>query len=129
MKRLKFIPILIFLFIAGSSFAQTRDTVELSPFKGADTLKLGQFLTYSGHIHGSVGEQVAVIISDESVIRLIDSEITYEQDQSEGLSGGDAAWKTFLFKAEKVGESKILVQEIFRGEIIQENTVVIHVIP
>ncbi|PWL28742.1 MAG: hypothetical protein DCO96_07930 [Fluviicola sp. XM-24bin1] len=128
MKRLKFIPIFILLLITGSAFAQEQDTLDLDPLTGTDTLRVGQYLTYSGHIHGSVGEQVAVIVSDESMVQLIDSEITYKYDQSEGLSGADAAWKTFLFKAEKVGQTEIVVQEIFRGEVIQESTVVIVVV-
>ncbi|MDB2656565.1 hypothetical protein N9Y60_00770 [Crocinitomicaceae bacterium] len=131
MKRLKFIAILAFLFIAGTVSAKSdttlcvQDTTHLIPFKSHQTVILGDIITYTGHVHGSVGEQFTVDIDDNGVLRMIDTEIDYEQDQSLGMSGGDGAWKTYLFQATKIGESTITIQEIFRGEVISERTITV----
>lgn len=133
MKRFKHLLVLVFVCISGMSFSQSDsvsviDTVSIIPFKGNQTVELGDIVTYTGHVHGSVGEQVTVRILNDSVLRFIDSEIDYEQDQSQGLSGGDGAWKTFTYQATTIGETTITIQEIFRGEIMQERTITINVI-
>ncbi|GAB5416400.1 MAG: hypothetical protein Crog4KO_10140 [Crocinitomicaceae bacterium] len=133
MKRINHLLVLVFICVSGLSFGQTDsisavDTVELIPFKGQETVYLGDVVTYTGHVHGSVGEQVSAQILEDGVLRFIDTEIDYEQDQSQGLSGGDGAWKSFVYHATKVGETTITIQEIFRGEIMQERTITINVI-
>ena len=131
MKRLQFIAILAFLFIAGTVSAKSdstlcvQDTTNLIPFKSHQTVFLGDIIEYTGHVHGSVGEQFTVDMKDNGVLRFIDTEIDYEQDQSLGMSGADGAWKTYLFQATKVGETTITIQELFRGEVISERVITV----
>ncbi len=133
MKRFKHLLILVFVCISGMASAKSdslcvQDTISLIPFKSQETVMLGDVITYTGHVHGSVGEQVTIEIMEDSVLRFIDTEIDYEQDQSQGLSGGDGAWKSFIYQATKVGETTITIQEVFRGEVMQEHTITINVI-
>jgi len=131
MKRIKHLLAIIAICMTGIASAKSdttlcvQDTTHLLPFKSHQTVMLGDIITYTGHVHGSVGEQFTMNIVDNGVLRFIDAEIDYEQDQSLGLSGGDGAWKTYLYQATQVGESIITIQEIFRGEVISEKTIVI----
>ncbi|XOV67053.1 MAG: hypothetical protein ACFHU9_15615 [Fluviicola sp.] len=128
MKQLHLIASFILMLFVGNAAAQSRDTLELTPFSSSDTVHVGQIITYTGNIHGSVGEELEVYSSDEDIVQFIDSDIQYKKKQVPGMTGGDAAWKTFLFKAEKAGNTEMTIQEIFRGEVIQETRVVIMVV-
>lgn len=133
MKRFNHLLVLFFVCFAGTSIAQSdslcvRDTVNLVPFKKKEVVKYGDIITYTGHIHGSVGEQFTVDFEENGVLRFVDVEIDYEQDQSQGLSGGDGAWKTFIFQATNIGESTITIQEVFRGEVMSERSITVVVV-
>ncbi|MCR9171663.1 MAG: hypothetical protein NXI10_04175 [bacterium] len=117
MKRLQLIATFVVLLAAGSVMAQSQDTVALNPFTRMDTVQVGQIISYTGNVHGSVGEQLEVTSSDENIVEFIDSKIKYKKKQVPGMTGGDAAWKTFLFEAKEPGSANIEVQEYFRGEL------------
>lgn len=105
-----------------------QDTVKLIPLKDKEVIKLGQKIIYTANVHGSVGKGVKVFAEDNGVLQLIDTKFEYNKKQVEGMSGGDAATNSFIFEGTKVGEATITIQEIFRGEVKNEYTIVVHVI-
>ncbi|MFT6138478.1 MAG: hypothetical protein ACJAV5_002242 [Vicingaceae bacterium] len=103
-------------------------TVKLMPLKGKEVIKLGQKIMYTANVHGSVGKGVKVFAEDNGVLLLTDTKFVYNKEQVEGMSGGDAATNSFIFEGTKVGEATITIQGIFRGEVKNEYTIVVHVI-
>jgi hypothetical protein len=134
MKQFNFILVLVFASLSSFAMAQTnetsadQDTIGLIPFKGHETVILGQYVDYTGNVHGSVGIQVEVNYLNDGILKFIGSEVTYRSQESPMPPGGDSAYKSFLFQATEVGETTITIQEIFRGEIRQEFTIVITVV-
>jgi hypothetical protein len=104
------------------------DTVRLIPFKGKETIRLGQILVYTASVHGSVGKAIDVSHDDTGALELIDTKFKFKKEQVEGMTGGDAATNSFIFEGIKVGKTTITIQEIFRGEVKNEFTIVVHVI-
>lgn len=105
-----------------------KDPVQLIPLKGKETIEVGQKLIYTASVHGSVGKSVKVWEENNGVLELVNSKFEYEKVQVEGMTGGDAALETFTFEGIKVGESTVTIQEIFRGEVQNEFTIVITVV-
>jgi hypothetical protein len=131
MKQIQHLLAIIAICMTGIASAKSdttlcvQDTTRLIPFESHQTVMLGDIITYTGHVHGSVGEQFTMDMENKGVLRFIDAEINYEQDQSLGMSGGDGAWKTYIFQATQVGESVVTIQEIFRGEVISESSITV----
>lgn len=123
----------LFLSIMTSiSFAQKDDSTKLNAEKqvwinylrGEQKLKVGQVGHVSLEYHESVGIFCDVYsLNDE--LKLVKTTLDYEHDSSEGpmLDGGDSAYKTFYFKADKPGEYEIVMKRIFQGETESENTI------
>lgn len=128
MRQLQIITTFAFLMVSGSTFAQESDTLSLSLFGGSDTVSVGQIIEFTGHVHSSVGKEIEVKVGRYRIVSFVDSEIVYKNDETKEMSGGDAAWKTFLFRAESAGQTKIIIQEIFRGEVTHESETLITVI-
>lgn len=134
MKRFNLIPVLVFICLSSVAFAQSnettakQDTVGLLPFKAFETVVLGQYVDYTGSVHGSVGKQVEVNYLNDSILNFIGSEVTYRSQESPMPSGGDGGYKSFLFRATQLGETTITIQEIYRGEIQKEYTIKVTVV-
>ena len=91
--------------------------VVIDPIKGTCTLKKGQQLVYSAHVHGSVGYSASVGSSNSGALTLVDSFIEYDDDEQAELSGGDSATKYFIFDANKPGTYVVDLFHYFRGDL------------
>lgn len=105
-----------------------KDTIQLLPFKGNETIELGQKIMYTAKIHGSVGIGAKVWEENNGVLKLVDSQFEYKQVQKPGMTGGDSAYETFIFEGTKVGKCTITIQEIYRGDVQNEYTIVVNVV-
>lgn len=134
MKQFNFILVLVFASLSSFAMAQTnktsadKDTIGLIPFKGHETVILGQYVDYTGNVHGSVGIEAEVHYLNDGILKFIGSEVTYKNHESPMPAGGDSGYRSFLFQATEIGETTITIQEIFRGEIRKEFTIVITVV-
>ncbi len=122
-----FFLVLLFVCFSGLTQAQTEKfepqsgMVELS--KRKVILKVGQKAYYQGIMHGSVGIGIVVNIKDEEILKYIDKHFAYHRVQVEGMTGGDKATQTYIFEALKKGKTKMIFQEVMRGEILKKHTI------
>jgi hypothetical protein len=91
--------------------------VILSEIKNQYEVNVGQQLTYTASIHGSVGYTCEVYSSDENIVKFIDKKHEYDNPANSNMSGGDAATNTYTFEAIESGETSINVIKYFRGDI------------
>lgn len=82
------------------------------------TVNQGSILQYSYRLHESVGFTADYTLSDSTVISLKENKTTYlhSQNMLPGMTGGDDARGTFVFRAEKPGTVELTVEELFRGK-------------
>lgn len=85
----------------------------------------GTLLQYSYHLHESLGYTAEYRISKSKVriIRLKASRTSYRRPwrMLPGMTGGDEARGTFVFRAEVPGTVVLTIDELFRGDV--ESTV------
>ncbi len=96
--------------------------VQISPAK-ALKLDIGQEAYFQGREHASIGKQLQVQIQDTTIIKLIAQYEDHDAADWAESAGGDMATKTFVFKALKIGQSKILIREMYRNEIKKETPI------
>lgn len=113
--------------IPKEKFKLTKNMVVIDPIKGTCTLKKGQQLVYSAHVHGSVGYSASVSSSNSDALTLVDSFIEYDDDEQAELSGGDSATKYFIFDANKPGTYEVDLFHYFRGDLENYFTVTVTV--
>ena len=107
-------------------FKPSKDMISINPIRGNYTVKVGQQLYYSAHVHGSVGYS-AEVYSVGDGLHLSDNFTEYDQEQESGMSGGDSAREYFIFDALKVGTYEVIAQHYFRGDLENEYTITITV--
>jgi hypothetical protein len=93
------------------------------------SFSVGDKFYYQFHRHGSVGEDAQFTIGDPSVIAHEKTEIEYlhpENMKKPGWTGGDAERAKWFFKALKLGETTIVIEELFRFEV--ESRCVINIV-
>ncbi len=95
----------------------SKDTIQLTPLETNYIVKVGQTLTYTANVHGSVGETTEVTAPNENTIKLTDTKHKYNHPEKSNMPGGDAATVTYLFDALQTGEGHVIVVDSFRGEI------------
>lgn len=85
-------------------------------------LKVGTKFTYNFSQHGSVGIDAEYGIEDETIVEYQTTKNRYHHPlkMMRGMSGGDAATGTFIFKAIKAGKTTIKFQRVFRGSVESE---------
>ncbi|MCX7025472.1 MAG: protease inhibitor I42 family protein [Spirochaetes bacterium] len=83
------------------------------------TLRVGQKAACSVGVHGSVGKTAEAETADPDIVRLVDSTIAYlhPENMKPGMTGGDAATRTFVFEALAPGETTITVRMLYRGRL------------
>jgi len=102
--------------------------VKIDPSKKSETVKVGQRLKYSTHVHGSVGVSASAISSDSTALPLVRNYIRYNNPiRARRMSGGDSAQEHFVFRAKKEGTYEIQIRNTFRGELNEDFSVVITV--
>ena len=94
------------------------------------TLKVNEKTTYKFSLHASVGITAEYFISDENILQYIDSKVKYHHPErmKYGMTGGDSATGTFIFKAIKKGETELIIKHLFRGDLEKEIRIKITVI-
>lgn len=102
----------------------TQEMITLNPLKGTKyRLKVGDRFQIANPVHGSVGIWAEQSIADTTILMLEGSETKYKhpENMKQGMTGGDAATKTFTFRALKVGQTTITSKQIFRGTVERED--------
>ena len=94
------------------------------------TLKVNEKASYNFSLHVSVGITAEYFISDENILKYIDTKIKYYHSErmKPGMTGGDSAKGTFIFKAIKQGETELIIKHLFRGDLEKEIRIKILVI-
>ncbi len=95
----------------------------ITPFTSEIELKIGEKVSYTGTVHGSVGIQKECWSKDESLLQLIHKKLKYNNKFAKGSAGGDRATETYIFKALEEGETTITIQDWYRGDMEIERTV------
>ena len=90
--------------------------------KQSITLRVNEKVSYSYPLHGSVGITAEYYIADENILKYIDTKVKYHHPErmKPGMTGGDSATGTFIFKAIKQGETELIIKHLFRGELEKE---------
>ncbi|MFT5778304.1 MAG: hypothetical protein ACI837_001260 [Crocinitomicaceae bacterium] len=101
----------------------SKDMIEINVLSGETTAVVGDKVAYTGSVHGSVGTEKKCWSKDESVLKLIDTEFTYNKPLVPGETGGDAAKEKYIFEALKEGTTEVVIQKWFRGDLEDEYTV------
>ena len=97
-------------------FIPEKDMVKISLLPGEHTMKVGQKFYYSGHTHGSVGEQYS-ISCQSSAFEQVDKHFVYDDIKKSEMSGGDGGTMTMVYQALKPGVYTVIIKDLFRGEV------------
>jgi hypothetical protein len=83
------------------------------------TIKINEKVSYDFSLHESVGFTAEYYIKDEGIIKYINTKVKYYHPErmKPGMTGGDSARGTFIFKAIKQGETELVIKHLFRGEV------------
>lgn len=117
-----------FSFSQGMKFKPSKDMVSVNGIQGDYTIKVGQKVYYSGHVHGSVGEAYRIWSDDPLILSQFKTHFAYHKNQKTAGNGGDAATSTFVFKALKIGKTTLTVEEKFRGKVTKRYQIKIEVV-
>ncbi len=79
-------------------------------------IKVGEKISFTTSVHGSVGMAADYEILDSKILKLEDSKIIYDNPNFEG-TGGDGGMKKFVFKGLSTGKTKVTIKKIYRGEL------------
>ncbi len=104
------------------------NVVSISPLIGKYTISVGQEISYSANVHGSVGSSASASSTDNDILAFASREFEYEDEKRAEMPGGDAAHITFIFKAVKPGIATVIAQHMFRGELENEYEIIINVV-
>lgn len=95
--------------------------ITLNPLMAFDyMLQINQTALLEMSEHGSVGSTSEVLIQDETILTLVSDEFKYTKEPKEGMTGGDAGTRSYIFKALKTGETTITAKDIYRGKLQSE---------
>jgi predicted secreted protein len=100
---------------------KSTEQIELNPLKSFDyTLQINQTALLNMSEHASVGSTSEVLIQDETILALVSDEFKYTKEPKEGMTGGDAGSRSYIFKALKTGQTSITAKDIYRGKLQSE---------
>jgi len=101
---------------------------EISPFSKALRVAPGDLITHTFEQHESVGKDGTASVADPAVVTFLRRDTIYKHPDkmAPGMTGGDAASATFVFKALKAGATQITIQHTFRGKV--EHTIEVQVV-
>lgn len=82
-------------------------------------------MTYAFRKHESVGFDAQYQIADPDILLCVKEQCQYEHPEKmkAGWSGGDNARACFVFRALKPGQTSVMIQHLFRGELEAEQTI------
>lgn len=86
-------------------------------------ISIGTILKYTYPQHTSVGYEGEFKIGNEAILLLEEDKTTYhapERMAERGITGADGATGQFIFKAIKIGQTKLTLQHLFRFEVEKE---------
>lgn len=88
----------------------------------AYSFKLGATFFYEFLRHGSVGIEVEFEIANTGVVSLVNTEEEYlhPERMKPGWTGGDSQRGRWFFRADKKGNTTILIRNLFRGRLESE---------
>lgn len=95
----------------------SKSAIVISNLEKSYTVKVGQQLTYTANVHGSVGTACMATTNDENIVKLTDTKTNYNKPQVEGMTGGDAAKQVFTFEAKAAGTTKVVIKDYDRGTV------------
>jgi hypothetical protein len=101
--------------------------IELTELKTNYDVKVGDKMTYSLSIHGSVGYQATVSVADAAITSQNETTFAYTDKSRSKMSGGDGGTRTYTFEAKFVGSTIILIEKEFRGDITDSYELTINV--
>ncbi|WP_375561393.1 protease inhibitor I42 family protein [Bernardetia sp. OM2101] len=135
MKLNKLLVLLIFVFQSCAN-AVFDTSINIDELKNQNSqansqanykVKLGEKITFKTNVHGSVGMTAEYEILDDTILKLENSKIIYDNPNFKG-SGGDGGMKKFAFKALSKGKTKVTIKKIYRRELQKEIVLEIEVI-
>ncbi len=100
-------------------------SIECSDSESIIEVSVGETLCYRFVRHESVGIDAEVHIDDTSIVRLekTDSKYLYPERLKRGWTGADEETVCWYFKALKEGATRLIVRNLFRGEVEKECTI------
>lgn len=131
MNLIKIIFVTALIIYESTSFSQikkTTDVVTISELQSKVEVKVGQTLKYIASEHGSVGIQSECYSTDETIIKLVEKTSEYKDKEKAEMDGGDASHETSIFEALKVGVTRIIINDYYRGELKNTSTIIVTVI-
>jgi hypothetical protein len=93
-----------------------KGVIKLTELKKSYDVKVGDKMSYSVSIHGSVGSQAKVSVDQTDVVFQNEPSFKYNDKSRSKMSGGDGGVRTYTFDAKSVGTAVILIEKEFRGE-------------
>jgi hypothetical protein len=89
------------------------------------SFKVGESFFYEFHRHESVGIEAEFGIADTGIISHVNTEKEYLHPESmkPGWTGGDSQRGRWTFRADKKGNTSILIRKLFRGRLENECTI------
>jgi hypothetical protein len=138
MKSLKLFTALALLLVGFSACRETaevnivedkpsNDMIEITTLSGEISVSLGDKISYTGSVHGSVGTEKKCWSKNQVILKLIDTKFNYNKPLVDGETGGDSAKETYIFEALIEGTTEVVIQEWFRGDMENEYLVKVHV--
>lgn len=97
-------------------FKPEKDMVGISVIEGEYEMKVGDKFYYSGHTHGSVGEEFSLSY-DSDAFKQIDKHFCYDDPKKAEMSGGDGGTRTYTYQVLKKGEYTLVIKDLFRGDV------------
>jgi len=99
----------------------------IDPLATKFEIKVGESVISSMPVHGSIGLDAKATIKDESIVKNAGDQLIFNRAQAEDEVGGDDALRYFVFKGLKAGKTKIVFEEMYRGDIKKKQEVEITV--
>ncbi len=99
-----------------SAVSTKEKTIKLTPLQTKYTVAVGQKMEYTASVHGSVGATTKVT-TDESIVKLIDTDFKYNNPSKSDMPGGDSGKRTYTFEALQPGIGSLTIVDSFQGEV------------
>jgi hypothetical protein len=106
----------------------SKNRVSINPLVGKYTVSVGQQVSYTAKVNGSVGLSASAQSSEEEILAFDADELEFNDKKAAEMRDGAYAQRTFIFKAIKPGKATVIVQHMFRGELENEYEIVINVV-
>ena len=88
----------------------------------AYSFKVGDMFFYEFYRHESVGKEVEFQIGDTQIVSHVDTrkEYVHPENMKPGWTGGDLQKGQWLFRANALGITPVVIRSVFRGRLESE---------